>query len=119
MTAPKRLTLQGRRTANAIARSLRDAGYFQRLCRAAKMPEPVLEYQCIPDRKFRADLCWPAHRLCLEIEGGTWIGGRFNYAKATLHAVHGWRILYTTPADLLKGETLALVRDALNWGREG
>lgn len=101
-----------------IRASLTKAETFARFCAATRgpraIPAPVLEHQPRPDRKHRMDLAWPDHKLGLEIEGGTWKGGRFNMEKANLAACAGWRILYVTPSQLLKPETLALVIEAIH-----
>jgi very-short-patch-repair endonuclease len=31
--------------------------------------KPILEYKFHPERKFRADFCWPSERIILEYEG--------------------------------------------------
>ena len=42
------------------------------LCRAAGLPEPIPEYKFHPLRRWRADYCWPIHKVIVEIEGGVW-----------------------------------------------
>lgn len=125
-TKPKRKkgvdpALSAKARANAAA-SLAKARQFAQYCKASRgplaVPEPTLEYQPRQDRKHRMDICWPEHKLALEIEGGTWKGGRFNMEKANLAALAGYRIIYVTPAQLLKPETLALVIAAIH-GEEG
>jgi hypothetical protein len=40
--------------------------------RAVGLPVPIREHRFAPPRRWRFDYAWPAHRLALEIEGGTW-----------------------------------------------
>lgn len=69
--------------------------------REAGLPNPTIEYQFEPTRKWRADLAYPEHKLLIEIEGGGFQGGRHTsifgflndaekYNRAT---VLGFRIL--------------------------
>ena len=48
------------------------------LCRAAGLPEPTPEFRFNPQRKWRADYCWPfaTPRVIVEIDGGVWTQGR-------------------------------------------
>ncbi len=38
--------------------------------------EPQSEYRFHPTRKWRFDFAYPEQKIAIEIEGGTWIGGR-------------------------------------------
>ena len=72
--------------------------------RALGLPEPETEYRFHPVRRWRFDFCWPAYRLAVEVEGGTWARGRHSrgagferdcekYNEATIRA---WRVLRFT-----------------------
>lgn len=37
---------------------------------------PEREYQFVESRKWRFDFYFPTHKIAIEIEGGTWSGGR-------------------------------------------
>jgi very-short-patch-repair endonuclease len=37
---------------------------------------PVREYRFSPTRRWRFDFAWPHQRVAVEIDGGTWSGGR-------------------------------------------
>lgn len=37
---------------------------------------PIREFKFCGDREWRADLAFPEHKLLIEVEGGTWSGGR-------------------------------------------
>jgi len=48
---------------------------------ALELPEPEREFKFCEERKWRADFAWPDQRLLVEIEGGTWGGGRHVRGK--------------------------------------
>lgn len=85
------------------------------------MPEPVREYRFHPKRKWRFDFAWPARLVAVEVEGGTFSGGRHSrgkgfeadcekYAEA---AILGWRVLRVTTAMVNDGRALALIERAM------
>lgn len=89
--------------------------------RAAGLPEPIREHRFAPPRRWRFDYAWPALRLALEVEGGTWAGGRHvrgrgyeadceKYGEAVLR---GWRVLRVTTTMLNDGRALAMLERAL------
>ena len=118
--------------------------------RAIGLPEPVREYHpywCCPhrkavhtgvwgkctaagcddghkywhDRDWRCDFAWPVQRLIVEVEGGTYTGGRHvtgngferdaeKYARLTLD---GWTVLRVTRLMVTSGEALTMVEKAL------
>lgn len=72
-------------------------------------------------RRWRADLAWPAHRVAVELQGGTFMGGHHVRPVEYRHdcekilqaaAVAGWRIFPLTWAML--AEDLAGVAAALD-----
>lgn len=89
--------------------------------RAAKLPEGEPEHQFHPERKWRFDLAWPARKLALEVDGGTWIQGRHNTGsgfaedcrKVSEAAILGWRIIRVTPVMVRDGLALSYVERAL------
>lgn len=58
----------------------------------------------MPERKWALDFAWPARRIALEVEGGTWVEGRHSRAqgferdaeKYCEAAIAGWRVLRVT-----------------------
>ena len=78
------------------------------LCRSAGLPEPIPEYKFHPQRKWRADYCWPIHRVIVEIDGGAWTGGRHtrgsgfikDLEKLNAAALLGFAVLRYTPQQL-------------------
>jgi very-short-patch-repair endonuclease len=90
------------------------------LC-AVGLHAPVREHRFAPPRRWRFDYAWPAHRLALEVEGGTWAGGRHvrgsgyeaDCEKYSEAALLGWRVLRVTTAMLLDGRALTLLERVL------
>jgi very-short-patch-repair endonuclease len=85
------------------------------------VPEPVREYRFHPKRKWRFDFAWPARLVAVEVEGGTFSGGRHSrgkgfeadcekYAEA---AILGWRVLRVTTAMVNDGRALDLIERAM------
>lgn len=99
-------------------------GYAQNLifqCRAAGLPAPTPEYRFHAVRKWRLDLAWPDRRLYVEVDGGTWVGGRHNRGtgyekdceKLNTACVEGWRGLRVTTRMVKDGRALAALEQAL------
>lgn len=97
--------------------------------RAAGLPAPVTEQELIPGRKFRTDFAWPAYRIALEVDGGTWQMGRHqrpqgfaaDCVKRNSLAVMGWLVLNVTGDMVSSKEALHWVERALaarGWTRE-
>ena len=63
----------------ASSRTLADR--FERLWAAANGPTLTPEYKFHPDRQWRADYCHEPTRTLIELEGGTWAGGRHTRGK--------------------------------------
>lgn len=73
----------------------------------------VYEYRFHPQRRWRFDLAWPAHRVAVEVDGGQWMagGGRHNTdadrEKLNAAAIAGWRVLRYSPRQLRDIERVA------------
>tara|TARA_Y100000310_G_C20284277_1_gene624081 strand:+ start:314 stop:655 length:342 start_codon:yes stop_codon:yes gene_type:complete len=75
-------------------------------------PKPEREARLIEGHRFRADFFWPTERVAVEIEGGTWIGGRHSRGsgyqrdceKYNLYVISGVRLLRFTGDMLRKDE---------------
>lgn len=75
------------------------------------LPQPVLEYEFWPGRKFAFDLAWPELHLACEIEGGMWLKTSSGYGKGHAHpvrfesdctkyseaAIRGWLLVRVLP----------------------
>lgn len=81
---------------------------------------PEREYKFLPDRKFRFDFAFPEQKVAVEVDGGTWSGGRHTSGlgfrndciKTNLAVLNGWRVLRFT-ADMVRDGALAVVEEAL------
>ena len=95
---------------------------FQQACIWTNIPIPEKEYKFHPKRKWRFDYAWPDYKIALEVEGGIWTKGRHvrgtgflkDMEKYNAATVLGWRVLRTTPTDLLKTDTLDLILICIN-----
>ena len=69
--------------------------------RAHGVPEPVREHRFDAVRRWRFDFSWPWAKVAVEVEGGTWSGGRHtrpsgfaaDLEKYNAAALAGWRVL--------------------------
>jgi len=88
--------------------------------KAARLPKPEIEYRFNPSRQYRADFCWPAQMLILEIEGGTWTKGRHVRPQGFQNDIHkynsavllGYRVLRATTKDVEDGTALTTLETA-------
>jgi very-short-patch-repair endonuclease len=89
---------------------------FQAQLESADITGFVTEYIFHPTRKWRFDFCFKELMFAVEIEGGSWAGGRHNrgqgfnddcikYAEAQ---IYGWTVLRVTKDMIEKPEQLAL-----------
>ena len=111
----KRKTKTSRRKATAPQAS---SDLFTVLCRSDLGVECVKEYRFHSTRKWRFDYAIPEHKIAIEVEGGVWTGGRHtspqgflgDMEKYNTATVMGWRVLRTTPEDLLARATFLMIR---------
>jgi len=86
-----------------------------------KLPIPSREYTFASPRRWKFDFAWWQHKVAVEIEGGSWIGGRHTRGssfesdceKYNEAALLGWRVLRVTPKMVEDGRAIALIRRAL------
>jgi hypothetical protein len=84
------------------------------------LPPPYRVYRFAPPRWWRFDYAWPDRHLGLEIEGGTWSGGRHvrgkgyerDCEKYNAAALAGWMVLRVTTTMLRDGRALTLLQQA-------
>ena len=73
-------------------------------------PDPVREHRFAPPRRWRFDFAWLDSRVAVEVEGGTWTGGRHvqgqgfadDCEKYNHAALDGWTVIRLT-SDMLAG----------------
>lgn len=66
------------------------------------------EYKFLHDRRFKFDIAIPEQKIAVEFEGGIFSGGRHTRGKGyandakkyNLAAMHGWKLLRYTSADV-------------------
>lgn len=83
---------------------------------APDLPPPAAEYRFHARRKWRFDRAWPDQRIAVELEGGTWSGGRHTTGagyerdceKYNAATVAGWRVLRVT-ATMLDRDPAAII----------
>lgn len=94
------------------------------LARVAGLPEPVAEFPfagLAGNRRWRIDLAWPDARLAVEIDGGTFIGGRHvrglgaeaDREKRNELVLAGWRVLVFTGKMIDDGRALEAITISL------
>lgn len=75
-----------------------------------------------PKRMWRFDYAIPEHRIAIEVEGGVWTGGRHTRPKGFLGdiekyntaTVMGWRLLRTTPEELVSKKTVDMIKTIIS-----
>lgn len=88
---------------------------------ATDLPLPVVEHVFAPPRRWRFDYAWPSARVALEVDGGTFTGGRHvtgagysrDLEKLNTALIMGWRVLRVTPAMVEDGRALAWLETLL------
>lgn len=86
-----------------------------------KLPEPVREHKFHPVRRWRMDFAWIKEKIALEIEGGTWAGGRHLHPlgfekdceKYNEAALLGWKVLRATTTMVKDGRALEILKRGL------
>lgn len=89
--------------------------------RAIKLPEPIREMVFAKPRRFRADFCWPNKMLIVEVDGGTWNGGRHTRGtgfdsdceKGAIAMLLGYRVLHVTGTHIKSGAALEWIEGLL------
>jgi hypothetical protein len=91
--------------------------------KAVGLPEPKVEWQFLQTRRFRFDLAWPyiVAPLGVEVDGGTWNGGRHvrgkgyesDCEKLALAMLHGWRVIKATSGQVKSGQAIGWIQELL------
>lgn len=99
---------------------------FSYYVRIAGLPTPEREIRPIHGRQWRVDFAWPSHRIALEIEGGSWNGGRHTRGagfeqdceKYNAIALDGWTLIRVTGAMIRDGRALKTTEQAIAMAQE-
>lgn len=94
---------------------------FAAQVRLVKLPTPEREFKFHETRKWRLDFAWPEQKAAIEIEGGTWNGGRHTrgsgfekdcekYSEAVLL---GWRVIRVPSTWVKSGKALQMAKKLL------
>jgi very-short-patch-repair endonuclease len=90
--------------------------------RYRQCPEPVREFRFHLLRRWRFDFAWPDNgKLAVEVEGGTWTGGRHvtgagyerDAEKYLAAAALGWRVVRITAKQVNSEEAANLISEML------
>ena len=84
--------------------------------------EVVTEYRFHPVRRWRFDFAIPGHMIAIEKEGGVWTRGRHTRGKGYIGDMEkynnatalGWRVLRFTPDQMLRAETMEIIKRTLH-----
>lgn len=87
---------------------------------AAHGLKPVTEHRFC-ERRWRFDLAWPEKMLAVEVDGGTWTGGRHTTGKGyegdsrkvNRAVLLGWRVLRYTSNMVRDGEAIGEIVEVL------
>jgi very-short-patch-repair endonuclease len=82
----------------------------------------TMEYRFHPTRKWRFDFCWPQEKIAVEVEGGTWSGGRHTTGsgfrkdceKYNHAAKMGFYVFRFTGDMVKKGEAIEWIKEMMN-----
>ena len=94
---------------------------------ASHLPTPVRQFRATPPRKFAWDFAWPALRLLVDVQGGTWkLGGHSSgtgiardAVKLNLATLAGYRVLLVTTNHVQSGQALAWIEQAIRTRSDG
>ena len=89
--------------------------------KAMGIPSPTREYRFHPVRRFRFDFAWPSLKVAVEIDGGTWTGGRHTRGKGyesdcvkfNIASCEGWSVLRGTTGMVRSGDLVASLEELI------
>lgn len=103
-------------------RSDLEQSFITRLIQLApELPEPAEQHVFDPRRGWALDFSWPSLRVAVEIEGGTWNGGRHvrgkgyaqDCAKYNALVLAGWSLLRYT-SDMIDNDPVTMAYEVQN-----
>jgi very-short-patch-repair endonuclease len=82
----------------------------------------MMEYKFHPVRRWRFDFCWVERKLVVEVEGGTWSGGRHTTGSGFRkdcekynHAAWMGYLVFRFTSDMVKnGEAINWIEEMIN-----
>lgn len=102
------------------------ANLFHWQVRMSEVPNPVPEFRALPDRQYKWDFGWPAYRLLVEIQGGTFSrkkmghnsgsGLHRDYEKLNLAVLAGWRQFMFAEHHIRDGKALLWIQEIIAQG---
>lgn len=86
-----------------------------------QIPPHVREFRFHATRRWRFDFAWPAHKVAVEIDGGTWIAGRHSRGpgyrkdceKLNEAILLGWKVFKFTSDMVKDGAAINTIMQAL------
>lgn len=112
---PARLTEEAKTYRRAMAQSDGEEGLWFQITKLSRLPRPEREVRLVEGRAWRCDFVWfEPNRLVVEIEGGSWTGGRhvrprgFREDMKKYNAIEklGFPVIRFTPEAVKSGEAL-------------
>lgn len=94
---------------------------FLAMVRLMKLPEPVAQFRFMEGRKYQFDFCYPEPMIAIEIEGGTFVGGRHvrgagyeaDCRKYNFAGLKGYMVLRFTASMVHSWEAIHVLKEAL------
>ena len=82
---------------------------------------PMRQHRFHPTRRWLLDFAWPDRKVAVEVDGGTWSGGRHTRGagfetdceKLNEAAIMGWRVLRVTGTMVKDGRAIEYVNRIL------
>lgn len=85
------------------------------------LPSPEREYVFFPGRRWRFDFAWPEQKVAVEVDGGTWSGGRHTSGsgydkdaeKLAEAAILGWTVVRFSSGMVRDGRAFSYIERLL------
>lgn len=109
------------------AAGLDPAWLLQKQLEAGSFPEFALEHKFHPTRKWKFDFAFISQKIAIEVEGGSWVGGRHTrgagYARDCEKYNHaqllGWQVYRFTSDQVRAGAALTFLEKVFKAGHVG
>jgi very-short-patch-repair endonuclease len=95
--------------------------HLRAICAQYNHELPEREYKFCETRKWRADFCWPACKIIVEVEGGVWTQGRHtrgsgfikDMEKYNVATILGYRVLRVAGDHIETGQAITWILQCL------